>query len=162
MSRKTFTKEAWSDYKSKLLKSNDAVWSVARYLHSFKHTITIPALHIADSLDQYKEHVDEGDIILHRNGNKEKIEVKHQSWNWTSHNDIPWNSIIVCAKKSYDRHKEKPSAYFLVNQQLSHALVVSTQTYHSWVVKDIHDKQKDWVQTMYMIDPKRYEFKEII
>lgn len=159
---KEFTNKAWEDYKGKLKRSNDAVWAVAKYMHSFTYTITIPALNIAKDLSEYKKFTDDGDIILHRDGRKEKIEVKHQTWDWTSHTDIPWPEIIVCAKKSYDRHSEKPSAYFLVNKQLSHALVIPTSTYHSWKVKEIHDKQKDWVQTMYMIDPKIYQFKELL
>ncbi len=116
------TNEAWEDYVKNLSKSSGAVWRVAMYLHRFKYTVTIPALHIAKDLSEYKSKIDDGDIILHRDGNQEKIEVKHQSWDWTNHTDIPWNTIIVCAKKSYDRHNQKPSAYFLVNTQLTHAI----------------------------------------
>jgi hypothetical protein len=156
----TITDKAWSDYTNQLSKSMAAVWRVAIYLHSFKYTVTVPALHIAKDKSEYKDKVDQGDIILHRDGKNEIVEVKHQSWGWTSHEDIPWDSIIVCAKRSYDRHKEKPSAYFLVNTQLSHAILVPTSTYNSWSVKDIHDKKKDWVQTMYMITPINYKFIE--
>jgi len=158
---KKFTPEAWDNYKRNLKKSNDAVWAVARYIHEFTYTVTVPALRIAKDLSEYKQFTDDGDIILHRNGNEEKIEVKHQSWNWTEHKDIPWKQIIVCAKKSYDRHNVKPSAYFLVNKQLTHSLVIPTKTYHTWTVKDIHDKHKDWIQTMYMINPTLYQFVEL-
>jgi len=51
--------------------------------------------------------------------------------------------------------------YFLVNKQLSHALTIPTSTYNTWTVKDIHDKQKDWIQTMYMINPNNYKFIEL-
>lgn len=156
-----FNDNSWKDYTNKIRKSQDAVWAVARYLHSFTYTVTIPALHIAESPDQYNDYVDEGDIILHRDGNKDIVEVKHQSWEWTSHKDIPWKEIIVCAKKAYDRHTNKPAVYFLVNKQLSHALTIPTETYNTWSVKDIHDKQKDWIQTMYMINPNNYKFIEL-
>lgn len=152
------TNEAWDNYKKNLEKSSLAVWRVAMYLHSFKYTVTIPALHVAQDQSQYKSFIDDGDIILHRDGNKEKIEVKHQSWNWTSHKDIPWESIIVCAKRSYDRHKEKPSAYFLVNQQMSHAILIPSSTYDQWWVEVVHDKKKDWRQTMYKTKPEHHEF----
>ena len=158
---KRFSKESWEDYKAKLRRSNDAVWAVARYLHSLQHTVTVPALHIAKDLSEYKEMVDEGDIILHRDGKEDIVEVKHQSWDWTEHSHIPWPEIIVCAKKSYDRHKKKPVAYFLVNKQLSHSLVIPTSTYSSWTVKDIHDKHKNWIQKMYMIVPTNYQFTQL-
>jgi hypothetical protein len=154
------TPEAWRDYTNKLRRSNEAVWAVAQYLHSFQYTITVPALHIAGSPEEYANYIDEGDIIVHREDQSfnDIIEVKHQSWEWTSHQDIPWQQIIVCAKKSFDRHLQKPSAYFLVNKQISHALVIPTNTCGEWTVKDIHDKQKDWIQTMYMIIPGNYKF----
>lgn len=152
------TPEAWDDYKRKLRKSNDAVWAVARYLHNFTYTVTVPALRIAKDVSQYREFQDEGDIILHRDDQDNIVEVKHQSWEWTEHSHIPWPEIIVCAKNSYDRHKKKPIAYFLVNKQLSHSLVIPTSTYSSWTVKDIHDKQKNWIQKMYMIVPTNYQF----
>lgn len=152
------TPEAWDDYKRKLRKSNDAVWAVARYLHNFTYTVTVPALRIAQDVSQYREFQDEGDIILHRDDQDNIVEVKHQSWEWTEHSHIPWPEIIVCAKRSYDRHKKKPAAYFLVNKQLSHSLVIPTSTYSSWTVKDIHDKQKNWIQKMYMIVPANYQF----
>lgn len=152
------TNEAWEDYMKNLGKSSNAVWRVAMYIHSLKHKVTIPPLHIADSKNQYMDFVDEGDLILHRNDTEEIIEVKHQSWDWTTHDEIPWKSLIVCAKKSYDRHEVKPSAYFLVNNQLTHALVIPTSMYEHWWVEDVHDKKKDWVQTMYKTDPKKYKF----
>jgi len=156
------TNKAWDDYIKKLGKSNAAVWRVAMYLHSKKMTVTVPALHIAGSKSQYRDFIDEGDIIVHRNGKKDIIEVKHQSWDWTSHEDIPYRSIIVCAKKSYDRHEVKPAAYFLVNTQLTHAILVPSSTYDEWIVKDIHDKKKDWVQTMYKVEPSRHKFVELL
>ena len=155
------TNKAWDDYMKKLGKSSFAVWRVAMYLHSKKMTVTVPALHIADSKSKYRDFIEEGDIILHRDGEKEIVEVKHQSWDWTSHDDIPWNSIIVCAKKSYDRHDVKPSAYFLVNTQLTHAIVIPSSMYEHWFTADVHDKKKDWVQTMYKTDPAKYKFVEL-
>jgi|TARA_R110000744_G_scaffold27083_7_gene66309 hypothetical protein len=155
------TKEAWDDYVKNLSKSSGAVWRVAMYLHAFKYTVTIPALHIAKDLSEYKSKIDDCDLILHRDGKSEKIEVKHQSWEWTSHKDIPWKSIIVCAKKSYDRHEDKPSAYFLVNKQLTHSILVPTTTHEDWWAKDIHDKKKDWIQTMYMTNPNQHQFIEL-
>jgi len=155
------TKEAWKDYQKNLRKSNDAVWKIAIYLHKFGHSVTVPALQIAKDLSEYTSKVDYGDIILHRDGGKEIVEVKHQSWDWTSHDDIPWNSIIVCAKKSYDRHEVKPSVYFLVNTQLTHAIVVPSSMYEDWFVADVHDKRKDWIQTMYKTDPNKYKFIEL-
>tara|TARA_R110000851_G_C12931126_1_gene551308 strand:+ start:133 stop:615 length:483 start_codon:yes stop_codon:yes gene_type:complete len=155
------TNEAWADYTKKLSKSSNAVWRVAIYIHNQGYKVTIPALHIAKSLSQYKDFVDEGDLILHREFKQEIIEVKHQSWDWVSHDDIPWKSIIVCAKKSYDRHEVKPSVYFLVNKQLTHALVVPTTMYEEWFVADVHDKKKDWTQTMYKTDPNKYKFIEL-
>ena len=152
------TNKAWEDYMKNLGKSSNAVWRVAMYIHSLKHKVTIPPLHIADSKNQYMDFVDEGDLILHRDGKEEIIEVKHQSWDWATHDDIPWKSLIVCAKKSYDRHEVKPSAYFLVNTQLTHALVIPTSMYEHWWTEDVHDKKKDWVQRMYKTDPKKYKF----
>ena len=71
------TNDAWTDYLKNLSKSSFAVWRVAMYLHSLKHKVTIPPLHIADSKNQYMDFVDEGDLILHRDGKEEIIEVKH-------------------------------------------------------------------------------------
>lgn len=152
------TPEAWNNYTQKLKASSKAVWKVAEYLHSFQYTVTVPAVHIAGSPEEYADYIDQGDIILHRDSQEDIIEVKHQSWDWTQHSDIPWQQIIVCAKKSFDRHLQKPSAYFLVNQPLTHAIVIPTNTCDQWTVKDIHDKKKDWIQTMYMINPNNYQF----
>jgi len=49
----------------------------------------------------------------------------------------------------------------LVNKQLTHALVVPTTMYEEWFVADVHDKKKDWTQTMYKTDPNKYKFIEL-
>jgi hypothetical protein len=155
------TPEAWDNYTKMLKQSSEAVWAVARYIHKNGVDVTVKATHIAPSMDQYKQYIDEGDIVIHRNNIQEIVEVKHQSWKWTQHSDIPWDRIIVCARKSYDRHTTKPSAYFLVNQQLTHALVIPTTTQDQWETKVIRDKVKSWDQEMYMINPLTIEFVEL-
>lgn len=150
--------EAWDNYTKMLRRSSDAVWVVARYLHNKGVKVTIPPVHVAPTVKQYNSYIDEGDIIIHRDGTQQVIEVKHQSWEWTSHKDIPWKNIIVCAKKSFDRHTNKPAAYFLVNKQMTHSLVISTHTSSQWHVRVVHDKVKDWHQTMYMTQPIKHEF----
>lgn len=155
------TPEAWDNYTTMLKKSSKAVWAVAQYIHSKGVTVTVPAVFIAPSKEHYNSYIDQGDIIIHRDNSKETIEVKHQSWDWTRHEDIPWDEIIVCARKSYDRHTQKPSAYFLVNKQLTHALVIPTSTHDQWTTKVIRDKVKNWDQEMYMINPLIVSFQQL-
>lgn len=156
----SFTESAWDDYKSKLNKSSDAIWVVGRYLYEKGYAVTIPPLRVAKDLSQYRQFIDDGDLILHRDGD-EIVEVKHQSFDWVCRTDIPYESVIVCAKKSYDRHKVKPSVYFLVNKQMSHAIVVPTSTKEKWFTAIVHDKKKDWNQEMYKIHTSNINFIEL-
>jgi len=143
--------ENWKRYKSHISKSSSAVWAVAKYIHSLDISVTVNKTEVAPSKEEYYDYVDDGDIIAHTSSGDKIIEVKNVSLEFESHEDFIYDTFIVCAKRAFDRHETKPYAYFLVNKNMTHAMIVKSETKDSWQVKELKDhRYQNWEQKFYI------------
>ena len=154
--------ENWEKYKSHLKKSSEGVWTVARYLFNQGYDVKVNATKIAPTRSQYYDYVDKGDIEISGKCDTKIIEVKNVSLEFTSHNDFPYETFIVCAKKAYDRHNDKPYAYVIVNKHRTHAITVTTDTYNMWKVEELKDKRyTNYKQLFYISKPQYHKIVEL-
>jgi hypothetical protein len=144
---------------SHLKKSDNGVWSVARWLHGRGHNVKINCSPQAPSADQWKKYADNGDLEISL-----RVEVKQLSADFTGEGDWPFrNKFIVCAKHSWDNSQPKPYAYIYLNKEGSHAAIVMGHTSKTWGIEKKIDSRYDNVeQEFYMIHPSKAYWMEII
>lgn len=144
-------------FKKHLAQSHGAVWKVAQYLSNKGHPITVPPTFVAPNHDEWKEYADDGDIYM-----GQRIEVKQRGFYFSSRNDWPYKSFMVCAKHSFDNAKPKPYAYFILNKEGSFAAVVMGSSHKSWYCETKKDSRyEDMVQSFYMSPMNLVKFVEL-
>lgn len=162
MELNSWSQENWEKYKRHLKKSTEGVWVVAKYLNNLGYDTKVNATKIAPTRKEYFDYVDKGDIEISGKCSPRIIEVKNVSLKFTSHQDFPYETFIVCAKKAYDRHDKKPYAYVIVNNDKTHAITVSTDTYDKWEVKEFKDKRyENYKQLFYVSRPMYHQIIKI-
>ena len=91
---------------SHLDESANAVHYIAKWLLNKGYNVQINAASRANSHEDWKAHVDSGDLFI-----QQRIEVKHLSCDFSSAETWPFGGkFIVCAKHSWDRAQPKPYA----------------------------------------------------
>ena len=148
----------WSVFQERFKKSRAAVFKVAEYIWREKGLgVTIPAMILAPDVSKSVDYIDKGDIICHAdNGKNYIVEVKQNSINFTCSDDFPFKSILVNEVEKADRLDA--FVYFMVNQNLTHAFMLKTNTKHMWDKKDVPDKQRGDVTPTYVCDLNLGEF----
>lgn len=68
-----------------------------------------------------------------------RAEVKHRSLDFVCLGDYPFPDVMVCNCKSWDRSIQKPSWYFILNKEMTHALAIPGRTFDSWEKRDRPD-----------------------
>lgn len=123
--------------------STEAVFVVAKYLHSKGLDVRINAIKKAQKHSDWKKYVDDGDLFIYHQDKAFRIEVKGLSYEFTSQNDWPFNHMIVCAKHSFDNANPKPYAYFILNKKRSHCAIIKTNKSENWNVVSRQDHRYD-------------------
>lgn len=116
--------------------SHTAVVKVAEWLSKMGNTVQIAGLHKRKLHEDWKAYADGGDLFI-----QQRIEVKRRSVDFTSRKDWPYgDKFIVCAKHSFDRAKQKPYAYLILNSSMTHAAVVKVASSRKqWTVEQKTD-----------------------
>jgi hypothetical protein len=126
--------------------SQDAVWTVAQWLHGKGHRVSIPPTTKAENHSEWKDHADGGDLYI-----SQRVEVKQRFVDFTSADDWPYESFIVCARHSWDRAVPKPFSYVYLNKDMTYAGVVLGSSASEWWVESIKDSRyEDEVQECYV------------
>jgi hypothetical protein len=143
---------------SHLDKSHDGVWLVANYLSRKGYNITINTTTKAKSAKDWRKHADSGDLYI-----TQRIEVKSLSTTFTCRNDWPYNeTMIVCAKHSYDEAIPKPYAYVLLNKEKTHMAIIMADTHKYWKAEERTDKRyENYSQLFYFCPLDCVIFSEI-
>jgi hypothetical protein len=135
---------------SHLDQSSEAVFITALYLYNKGLDVRINAIKKAPSHNDWKTHVDNGDIFIYKNDKEYRIEVKGLSCDFTSGLDWKFKDFIVCSKNSFDYAKTTPFAYFILNKNRTHLAIVKTDTRDSWEIVSRKDSRyKDISQEFY-------------
>ena len=136
----TTSEERWDIFSRRFNNSRVAVFKVAEYISREKGlTVTIPAMELAPNVSNALDYVDQGDIICHTPSGKDYvIEVKRNTHDFTSAEDYKYRSIII--NEVGKAHRINAFAYFVVNQDHTHACIVKGDTMDQWETHDVFDK----------------------
>lgn len=150
----------YEDFAERLRTSKPAVIAVARYLNR-KYPVRVPPTILAPNVHVMEQYKDDGDIHIIRNDHLERIEVKGSSRPFTSCNNYPYQNICIVKKDRHDQlvlaHRI-PLAYFIVNNECTHAAVIDCRHNATWFVDDITDTKRDHTYDCYWINKHEVNF----
>ena len=134
-----------TEFQDRLARSHDAGVCVADYLSRRGRSVTISGLSIAPTVSESSHYVDSGDLFLHK-----RVEVKQIQRPFSCVDDYPYEDILVCSVASFDRARDKPYLYFVVDVTMTHAgVIVVDQTRQSWTTRSIKDSRRGTSQLTY-------------
>lgn len=143
---------------SHLQQSNEAVWTVANWLHSRGNNVTVNAAGVRPSHEDWKEYADQGDLYI-----SQRVEVKGLSAEFSCREDWPFGQkFIVCAKNAFDRATPKPHSFIYLNKARTHAAIVMGSTSAKWYVENRKDSRyDDYQQDFYFCPLDQVKFVRI-
>lgn len=128
------TTEQHQKFLDRLTNSADAVFVVARYLHNKGFTVEISGLKKAPTASQHKQFVDDGDIYIIKNGQRERVEVKGISKQFTGEDDYPFDQIMISSENTVNRIKDKVSYWVIVSSDKNYMAIINGSTHNQWRV----------------------------
>ena len=151
--------EDWQRYRKHIAASTSIVERVAKHLTSKGYTVQIPPTHIAQHQHQRINMVDEGDLFV-----LQRMEVKGKSIHFTCREDYPYDSVIICNKFSFDKHKGMPPAYYFIvaADGVSVAVIDVKRTKPLWWAEKRRDRRyEDVEETFYFVHKKDVSFERL-
>jgi len=140
-----------------LRESDDAVHKIKNWLEQGGCIVTKPENTEAKTQNEWKNHVDSGDLFVNFMGKDHVIEVKRLSIFFTSKDDWVFGTkFIVCEKNSFDRRIIKPFMYIILNKNMTHIAVVMEATKNNWYIEKRTDKRYDNVTQEFYLVPLEY------
>jgi hypothetical protein len=139
-----------SDFESRFRASRPAEIVVATYLLNIGHTVSLPKRALRPTQAEARKYTDNGDIYA----SGKRIEVKHikhdfqyQAW--------PFETLAICAKKSFDAADPRPDYYYIVNKSMTVAALVDVATTRpEWLIRRLPDRQRGYDYDVYALMPE--------
>ena len=125
--------EQHAKFLERLKQSSRAVFAVAWYQHRKGRRVEIPPLRFAPDASQHQEYVDEGDLYVWLGEQREQIEVKGLTINFTGLEDYPYKMLMVGNVASVDRAGDV-LCRVAVSQDMTHAAIAHRHTRPDWQV----------------------------
>jgi hypothetical protein len=141
-----------------LHKSDAAVLRVAEWLRSEGYAVIIPPLVTRPSSEQAADYADSGDLKMLLG-----IEVKQRpDIDFTGAHDFPYPSIIVDQKRDFDRKREVPERYFIVNKSMTVAAVIGVRsTKQHWKVASRYNSKTGRTSEYYEVALQHVAFRNL-
>jgi hypothetical protein len=156
-----YDEETHEWFLQRLKESSTAVFCIARWLYSKGWSVTIPATKYAPHGVDVMDYVDNGDLYIQRDGEQERIDIKHLSTDFTCANDWPYDVAIVSSKYPVERADPQPKAYIFVNPSMTHVGIIWNKTREHWFPKDIPNKITKKMETFYVCPVNLVDFREL-
>ena len=82
-----------------------------------------------------------------------RTEVKHRpKMDFTGPETYPFNTVIICAKESFDSQAVSPKFYFICNGPMTHAALIDVRkTKEQWITESMPDHERGYVTDCYTI-----------
>ena len=145
---------------SHLRASNEAVARVAQWLAEQGRDTLIKGTHYAGDHEEWQSFADGGDLFVLK-----RIEVKRLSVDFSGADNWPFgDKFIVCAKHAFDRAREKPEAFIILSQDMTHCAVVPAATSDFWYEENRTDSRysgAEATQTFYFCPLDKVQFRQI-
>lgn len=122
-------------FRQAIVESQDAVWAVARYIHSIGDIeVLIAPLTIRPSFAERKRYGDKGDLHIRKIGREPwtRVEVKTRTFSFTGPADYPYPTFYLERRNRMKQHGPA-YAYFIVSQCLTSAAIVYGATFDQWL-----------------------------
>jgi hypothetical protein len=140
-----------------LEKSRSAVFRVAEWLHRHGKEIVIPPIRVVPKGGNASEYVDKCDLYA----GGDRIEVKHKNINFTSEKDFPWDTVIVSNAKTIERNWGLITAYIVVNNKMTHAMIITSDKKDLWWKEKLKPKNKTGEEEFYFCKKEDAIFRKI-
>ena len=143
-------------FENRLDRSQAAVDRGADWLRKQGYDVIVPPIR--------KDRPDKHDIwVIHPE--RFNVEVKHRyRLNFTGLDDFPWNTILVCAKETWDWRSEKPRWFLNFNKPMTcFVFIDAIKTRQHWTIKkavqdcDYKTCQDDFQCPIDLVEFHRYE-----
>ena len=139
-----------TSFEARFRASRPAEIVVATYLLNIGHTVTLPKRRIAKNFADRADFADKGDVYA----SGKRIEVKHKQVDF-EYGSWPFETVAICAKKSFDAADPRPDYYYLVNKGLTVAALVDVKTtFADWLVQRIMDTRRGYDYEVYAVTPE--------
>jgi len=145
----------------RLENSSAAVFRVAEWIYAQGWSVKIPAIRYAPYGSNPLDYVDDGDIYMQRDGDWERIDVKHLTTDFTDITDWPYNKTIVSSQIPVDRANPPSKAYIIVNKAITHAAIVWRATRKHWYVEELYATNYKRNENFYICPNEYVEFRKI-
>jgi hypothetical protein len=134
-----------------LRESKRAVEVVANLIRSFGKNVNVFPVKERPSVEEMGSYSDNGDLeIIEDEKENKRIEVKQRkSLKFNNLNDFPYKTIIVDVCHTFDKADPKPYAYFILNNAMTTALVINTNSSIYWKKVSKMDKFKNRIRDFY-------------
>jgi hypothetical protein len=130
--------------------SRPSMFRVAEWLHKKGWSINIPAIRYKPMGENPMDYVDDGDLFIERNGQVDRIDVKHSGIEFTDAASWPikyHGQMIVSNKAAVDRANGDSLAYIIVSKSMNHMAIIWKKTQTHWIAKELfatNTQQKEW------------------
>lgn len=148
--------------------SRVAVFRVAEWIHrgdmhSSGRSVYIPAMRICPPGGTPSDYSDEGDLFVDdEEKGRLKIEVKHRhTLTFTSRFDYPYKDVFVSNINTVDRNWGTVEAYIIVNDDMTHAVIIPCHTKDKWVVREVLASNTQNLEKYYVCPLNLVSFRKI-
>lgn len=156
------SKNSRQEFLSRLDASRKSTFLVAEYLHRAGYSIHIPAFDYNEKDEHWKDHVDNGDLYIWREGEERKrIDVKHLSMEFTTRNSFKFSHIFVADIRAVQRANPFPLAYITINKSCTHMAIVWGKTKERWVPYDVYASNTNKMITVMRCPVNLVEFRSL-
>lgn len=158
--------EQHQKFQVRLDNSRHTVFCIAEYLHHCGFSVRIDEFVYAQNAADWQNNVDKGDIKIRRkNGKIDIVEVKGTNRLFTGPHDWGSDFAIVAKKESVERFDlpkyKKPMAYFIVNHDNTHAVIIKWDTRPHWRLEPFKYKNVGNVEMQYVCPIEYCEFRDL-
>lgn len=117
--------------------SEEYVNMVAEWLRTHGCKVEVPSVQVRPSFEERHKYIDTGDIKITL-----RIEVKHRSFDFTSKQDYPYDTVMIDETFKIDRiNRGELWGYVIVNQSATHLCFVMAHTRKNWKIISKHDSK---------------------
>jgi hypothetical protein len=131
--------------------SQAAVWRVAQWLTGCGNTVTVRAVRVRPTAAEWSDYTDNGDLEL-----VQRCEIKQRRLAFTSHDDFPFDEIIVDTARKWDTAHPKPWRYFILNAAGTVAIVLDGTSAKHWHTRTVSHRGRDQVVYTCPLDRVRF------
>lgn len=133
-------------YPDRLIHSTAAPQAVAEHYRCFGYKTEVPPIKLKEDGTPDLNYRDSGDVFIWLGGVRYRIEVKQKlDIHFTCAEDFPFPTIYICKQETWLAYEEKPFAFFVVNDKLTHAAVIdAVYGWLFWGLEDTIDRGKPY------------------